>query len=257
MLLQYRKLIDECSRSRRSNIVLALDVKQTNRMKQLRRSLQILRWVEPHICAVKIGMQLLLPLGLHNGIRRIVMQTHEFGLPAIMDAKINDVGHTNRIMTEHFFNAGFDAVIANPIIGWKDGLEPIFNLAKSSGRGVLLLIYMSHSGATEGYGQKVIHPKTGRPIEQYKLFAERALEWGADGVVVGATYPEKIRSICKILGESVPIYSPGVGVQGGNVEETMRAGARYLIVGRSIVDLEKPKTSAEEIHVQLRKLLAC
>lgn len=255
--MQYRKLIDESSRSRRSNVVLALDVKQMDKASQLRRSLQILRSVEPHICAVKIGMQLLLSLGLHNGIRKIVTLTHEFGLPAIMDAKINDVGHTNRIMTEHFFNAGFDAVIVNPIIGWKDGLEPVFNLARSSGRGVLLLTYMSHIGAMEGYGQKVINPKTDRPIEQYKLFAERALKWGADGAVVGATYPEKIRSICKILGESVPIYSPGVGAQGGNIEKTMRAGARYLIVGRSIVDSEKPKTSAEKIHVQVRKLLAC
>ena len=63
---------------------------------------------------------------------------------------------------------------------------------------------MSHKGASEGYGQTIIDPETGEKTLQYISFAKKALKWGADGVVVGATYPEKITEIKQLLGEKVP-----------------------------------------------------
>jgi orotidine-5'-phosphate decarboxylase len=65
--------------------------------------------------------------------------------------------------------------------------------------------------------------------------------------VVGATYPEKINEVKRILGEKVPIYSPGVGAQGGAAETAVKAGASYLIVGREITMAGDPAKAASQL----------
>jgi orotidine-5'-phosphate decarboxylase len=163
---------------------------------------------------------------------------------AIMDAKVNDIGNTNQVIAEYYFAAGFDAIIANPFVGWEEGMKPLFEVAKRSNRGVILLTYMSHRGAIEGYGQNTTDAETGAKIPQYVAFARRALAWGADGVVVGATVPQKIAEVKTILQDKVDIYSPGVGAQGGAAETAIKAGADYLIVGREIANSPDPEKSA-------------
>ena len=226
---------------------MALDLNVENEKSPLTKSLEILKDAAPHLCAVKINRQLVLPMGLFGGVEKIVKTAKDLGLPTIMDCKINDVGHTNVSIAGNYFKAGFDAVIASPFIGWKDGLEPVFAMARQQGKGIILLVYMSHGGSAEGYGQRVYDEACGLMRYQYEAFAEKALEWSADGAVVGATYPEKIKTIHTILGERVPIYSPGIGAQGGDVEKAMRAGSRYLIVGRSIFGSENPERAAKEM----------
>jgi len=152
------------------------------------------------------------------------------------------------VIAEYYYEAGFDALIANPFVGWEEGLKPVFEVAKNRRKGVILLGYMSHKGAGEGYGQMVVDIESEQKKPQYLVFAEKALKWGADGVVVGATYPEKIREIHAVLGEKIPIYSPGVGVQGGEIESALKAGASYLIVGRVITLSENPAETAKKIR---------
>ncbi len=208
----------------------------------------------PHLCAVKLNRQLVLPLGL-EATRALVGGIHDLGLPAIMDCKLNDVGHTNTAIARYYFNVGFDALTASPFVGWEGGLQSVFEVAGEAGGGVILLVYMSHPGAVEGYGQWVVDAETGERRPQYLVFAEKALRWGADGVVVGATYPEKIREVFKVLGGEIPIFSPGVGAQGGSVEGAVVAGASYLIVGRSIINAEHPGMVAESLKERVNKAL--
>jgi orotidine-5'-phosphate decarboxylase len=111
---------------------------------------------------------------------------------------------------------------------------------------------MSHKGASEGYGQTIYDEETGAKTAQYLSFAKKALNWNADGVVVGATYPEKIREIREILKENVPIYSPGIGVQGGKAETALKAGARYLIVGRDIALAQNPAEIAKKLNASTK-----
>jgi len=188
-------------------------------------------------------------------VQKIVRRAHELGLPTIMDAKINDIGNTNRTIAEYYFQAGFDAVIASPFVGWEEGLQPVFEVAEQMKRGVIVLVYMSHKGASEGYGQTVRNPKTGELRSQYMVFTEKALEWRADGAVVGATYPEKIREVYAVLKDKVPIYSPGVGAQGGDIQAAVEAGARYLIVGRNIVQADESAETAKRTRDTAQKCL--
>jgi len=201
---------------------------------------------------VKINHHLVLPLGAFDGVQKLVAQIHEKGLLAIMDCKANDIGATNQVIAEYYYAAGFDALIANPLVGWEEGLEPIFNIASQSKRGVILLAYMSHKGAKEGYGQTLYNEKTGIKMTQYVSFAKKALKWNADGVVVGATYPEKITEIQEILGERIPIYSPGIGAQGGAAETALKAGARYIIVGRGLTTAQNPSETAKKLWTSIK-----
>ncbi len=248
-VLPFKEKIEKTSIEKCSDVILALDFPfQDPRERNLlvSRAGALLEAVQPHVCAVKINHHLVLPLGTFDGVRSLVEKAHAEGLLAIMDCKVNDIGATNQVIAEYYYEAGFDALIANPFVGWKDGLQPIFEIARKRGRGVILLSYMSHRGATEGYGQTIID-ETGARMPQYALFAKKALKWHADGVVVGATVPEKIREIKEILEGKIPIYSPGVGVQGGLVATVRKAGARYLIVGREITMADDPSAAAKKI----------
>lgn len=247
--MSFKQRMENLAKEAKSNIILALDFPYTeNHARLFSRSLKILESTSPYICAVKMNRQLVLPLGLFDGVQKIISGAHGFGLPTIMDAKINDIGNTNRAIAEYYYEAGFDAVIASSFVGWEEGLQPVFDVAKRLGRGVIVLVYMSHKGAAEGYGQMVQDATTKRLVPQYRVFAEKALRWNADGVIVGATYPDKVREIHGILKEKVPIYSPGVGAQGGDVELAVEAGARYIVVGRTILNSRDIAKTAEKIR---------
>jgi len=248
--------MEDASRAKGSSIVLALDFPfQTPETRQalLAKAQTVLSAASPSICAVKINHHLTLPLGIFDGVQQLIRQAHDAGLPVIMDCKVNDIGATNQAIAEYYFAAGFDAVTANPFVGWEEGLKPLFDAAARQKRGVILLTYMSHRGAKEGYGQTVFDAETAAETKQYLAFARKALKWRADGAVVGATVPEKIREIHAVLGETVPIYSPGVGAQGGAAEAAMQAGARFLIVGREITQAGDPAEAARKLKASANR----
>ncbi len=259
----FRKMMETSSLNRKTRVVLALDIstrlpkenRGNARGDLLERALFTLEQTNEHIAALKINHQLLLPLGLYDLMQEIISKAKSSSLPVIMDCKANDVEHTNRWIARHYFDAGFDAIIANPFVGWEGGIQPLMSEAREQGKGVILLAYMSHPGATEGYGQQVLPTNSTKPQPQYLLFAQKAVKWGADGVVVGATYPDKIREINDVTEGKVPIYSPGIGAQGGDISEAFRAGCKYAIVGRAIFESEDPGKSARDTKDKINKAL--
>ena len=247
--------MQQTAKNKKSNIILALDFsfeKPENRKKLFSKAESVLEAAHSHLCAVKFNHHLILPLGLFDGVEKLVKKAHDEGLMTIMDCKVNDIGSTNEVIAEYYYAADFDALIANPFIGWEEGLKPIFDVAHRQQRGVILLVYMSHKGASEGYGQTIFNPEKGEKTPQYASFAKKALKLEADGAVVGATYPEKIREVHRILGEKIPIYSPGIGAQGGEIRTALEAGASYLIVGRAITLAENPAEEAKKIRMLAR-----
>jgi orotidine-5'-phosphate decarboxylase len=69
-----------------------------------------------------------------------------------------------------------------------------------------------------------------------------------DGIVVGATHLKTLKHISSVT--SIPIYSPGVGTQGGNPKLAIASGSNYLIIGRSIL---RSKDQQKTLSNLLRK----
>lgn len=228
---------------RDTKIILALDFDGGRPARLFEDGLRLLRKTVESLCAVKLGRQTVLNLGTER-TQRFVEFVHEQGIPCIVDDKLNDIGATNKAIAESYFRLGIDGLTASPFVGWLEGLQPLFEIAHDNGKGVIVLSYMSHPGASEGYGQTVVLERRKKTEPLYLLFAKRARQWGADGVVVGATRPEVIREVKKIVGSRVPIYSPGVGTQGGGMATSARAGTDYFIIGRSITRSANPERVA-------------
>lgn len=245
-MVGFKERIEESSESKNSRIILALDVTGRTPERIRNTALNIVKRVAPYVCAVKLNLHILLPLNLFTEVSEILVEAHSRDLECIADCKLNDIGSTNLVAARYLTEAGFDAVTVNPFIGWEEGVQPIIGEIHDKSCGVLLLAYMSHRGAREGYGRMVIEDGGVQPF--YKLFVRKALEWGCDGVVVGATRPAVIYEVYSMLGETIPIYAPGIGVQGGHIEAALKAGARYLIIGRSILSASDPEAEARRLR---------
>ena len=226
-----------------SRVILALDLQGSTPGKLLRTGVSLIERTSPYLCAVKIGRPTILNLGMDR-TRRLIKSAQTADLPTIIDDKLGDIDEINSAICGAYFNIGFDGIIVSPLAGWKGGLEPVFNIARKEGKGVIVLVYMSNPGASTGFGQLVIRTRRDRPRPQYEIFAQRAHEWGADGVVVGATRPEIIRQVRATLTNGIDIYSPGVGTQGGRILLASKAGSNFLIVGRSIATALDPERVA-------------
>ncbi len=234
----FADLIVGAKEEKKSPIVLALDLSPDRPSKLMRKASKTLEAVAPYVCALKLNFHLILPLGT-SGVKPLVDSAHSAGLACIADAKLSDIGRTNEVAAGYYFDAGFDAITVSPLPGWEGGLEPVFELAREHGRGILVLAYMSHPGASSTFGLELAGGK-----KLYEVFVEKALEWGADGLVVGATRPDIIRAIRSRVGPGMLIFSPGVGAQGGDARAALEAGADFLIIGRSIALAEKPGEAA-------------
>ena len=212
-----------------------LESKTINNIKQL----------HPYLCAIKLNFHLLLPLSKKE-IQKINKTAHKYGLQTIADIKLNDIGNTNRVTTEHLWELGFDAVIANPIMGL-DSLKNLVKSAHKNGKGVITLCHMSAPEAKLSYDMEI---KMGKKQQLYQLFLNWALTAKVDGIVVGATFPKIIQYCSKKAGKNLSIFSPGVGTQGGNANEVLESGTNYLIVGRTILNSKKPIEVAKELQLE-------
>ena len=209
-------------------------------------------------CAAKVNFHLLLRLGPAE-VSALCSAARRAGMLCVADIKLNDIGSTNEAACSALWSMGFDAVIANPIMG-PDALARLARSAHARGRGVVALCHMSAPEAREAYEARVgaggrggrggtRRPAPAEPL--YRRFLRWAGEAGADGVVVGATFP-RIIAECARLEPGLRVYSPGVGAQGADAAETVRAGASYVIVGRSIVGSRSPGAAARRIAAALR-----
>ena len=223
----------------RGPVILANDYDDARSLES--RTLKNIERLHPHICAIKLNFHLLLPLGRRE-IRNITRAAHRRGLEAIADIKLNDIGNTNRVTAGRLWEMGFDAVIANPVMG-PDALKNLARSAHREGMGVITLCHMSAPEARISYELRL----QARKRRLYRLFLDWALGSGADGIVVGATYPDIIKECSRRAGSRLEIFSPGVGTQGGDARQTRESGSDYLIVGRSILGARDPASAARRL----------
>ena len=239
----FKTRLSQISKSN-GKVILANDYDSSVKNLQ-NKTIQNIKKLNPYLCGIKLNFHLLLPLSAKE-IIKINKTAHDYGLQTIADIKLNDIGNTNRVTTEHLWNLGFDAVIANPIMG----LDSLKNLVKSSHKeqkGVITLCHMSAPEAKLSYDMEI---KMGKKQQLYQLFLNWALTAKVDGIVVGATFPKIIQYCSKQAGKNLSIFSPGVGTQGGNASEVISSGTSYLIVGRTILNAKNPVSVAKELHSQ-------
>ncbi len=135
----------------------------------------------------------------------------------IGDAKRGDIGNTAAQYARALFDdLGFDSVTVNPYMGF-DSVDPFLKYPE---KGVFLLALTSNPGSRDFQRQKV-----GRtPL--YEKVVRAAKKWNTSaniGLVVGATHPRELKRIRSLV-PGMPLLIPGVGSQGGDLEQSIRYG---------------------------------
>ena len=141
----------------------------------------------------------------------------------IADAKRGDIGNTSKKYAAAFFDStvsgfDFDAVTVAPYMG-EDSVSPFLEY---SGKWVILLALTSNRGADDF--QLMIEGDSG--LRLFEKVITRSQSWGgADRMmyVVGATRAEMVDHIRKLVPAHFFLV-PGVGAQGGNLQEVSRCG---------------------------------
>ena len=144
------------------------------------------------------------------------------GIPVILDAKRGDVGSTaEQYAREAFERYNADAVTISPFLG-HDSVTPYTDHAD---RGVIILCRTSNPGGSDLQFLEIDGP-AGRERLYQRIARVVAHDWNGNGncaLVVGATFPEELAEVRRIVGD-LPLLVPGIGAQGGDIEATVQAG---------------------------------
>lgn len=195
----------------------------------------------------------------------VVEHARERGLLVIADGKRGDIDVTAAAYAGALFGGtatpfgevaglGADLVTVNPLMG-RDAIAPFVAAARASGGGVLLLVRTSNPGAAD---LEDLMLEGGGTL--WERIAALVAELGAQGVgesglsdvgaVMGATAPGHLERARELMGQAVFLL-PGIGAQGGRVEEQRaafapgRAGG-LLSASRSIAEAYRKGTGTPE-----------
>jgi orotidine-5'-phosphate decarboxylase len=211
---------------KKTRVILALDV--TSREDALR----VVGAVKDYVDAIKLNWPLILAVG-----PEIIREMSGFK-DVICDMKIADIPNINRLIVEQAVSRGASAVICHGFTG-EDSVRACVEAAKGQ---VFVVTEMSHPG-----GKQYTAPVADR-------LAALAKSAGARGIVAPATRPERIVALRKII-DNLEIISPGVGAQGGKASDAIRAGADYIIVGRTIYESTDPATAARKLVDEVKEVV--
>ncbi len=177
----------------------------------------------------------------------------------ILDAKRADIGNTNNGYVSAIFDwLGFNAVTLHPYLG-KEALLPFLD---RKDKGCIILCRTSNPGAGEFQDLSVKHSVFNIGVPLWQIVAEKVSKnWNKNKnclLVVGATYPEEMKKVREIAGD-MTFLVPGIGAQGGNVEQVIKAGLNSeglgLIINssRGIIFAENPREEAQKLCEEIRK----
>ncbi len=229
--------------------MLPRDFRETtliSRNDQLRRCAQLtttfcretLQLVEPFAGVVKVQAAFFELLGPQGAIAlsQVIQTARELGFVVILDAKRGDIASTATAYADAAFGGcsidgdifpiwNADALTINPYLG-RDAVEPFLAAAKTTKRGVFVLVRTSNAGS--GLFQDLVC--NGQPL--YRHVAAAVANWNATtigtcglgdvGAVVGATHPRELAELRAAL-PNVWFLVPGYGAQGGTAADVKAA----------------------------------
>ena len=180
----------------------------------------------------------------------------------IADAKRGDIGNTSTRYAKAFFEElGADSVTIAPYMG-ADSVKPFL---KFEGKFSIVLGLTSNEVAQDF---QLNRDNSGEAL--YERVLRRVALWGSYEqlmFVVGATKTEYLKSVRKIIPDHF-LLVPGVGAQGGDLEEVMKSGlgkepnllinsSRGIIYKSSREDFfEAASVAAQEIRDSMKPFIA-
>jgi uridine monophosphate synthetase len=173
-------------------------------------------------------------------------------IPFILDAKRGDIADTaDAYATAVFEQIHADAVTVNGYLG-SDGVLPF---AYYPEHGVFVLCRTSNPSAGEIQDLDAVVPV-------YIRQAGLARKWNTVnniGLVVGANCPQEMENVRRTCPD-MWILAPGVGAQGGYIEQALRAGYTdfggiLINVGRGISNAKYPREAALGYVQQMREII--
>jgi orotidine-5'-phosphate decarboxylase len=178
----------------------------------------------------------------------------------IADAKRGDIGNTSKMYAKAFLeNLPFDAITVAPYMG-EDSVTPFLSYTD---KWVVLLALTSNKGADDFQ----YHDEDG--IKLFERVLTVSQKWGTINnlmYVVGATRADMLKDIRQLVPDHF-LLVPGVGAQGGSLEEVAKYGmntkcgllvnsSRGIIFADSTENFDKVAgEKAREIQLEMEKYL--
>lgn len=179
----------------------------------------------------------------------------------IADAKRGDIGNTSEMYAKAFFKRlNCDAITVAPYMG-SDSVKPFL---KFEGKWAIVLGLTSNEGSADFQLQKV------NGQEFYLNVIETSAKWGNENnlmYVIGATKAAMLQDVRKLIPNHF-LLVPGVGAQGGSLEEVCKYGLNKdigLLVNcsRSIIYAsggddfaKKAADEAQKIAAQMKVIIS-
>jgi orotidine-5'-phosphate decarboxylase len=225
--MNFKEKIIETIKFRKSAVCVGLDVEpdklpailKNEKDPVLKFNTEIIAATKDYVAAYKPNLAFYEQSGV-KGIE-CFEKTLEFiggGIIKIADAKRGDIGNTSKKYAQAFLTAwDCDAITVSPYMG-EDSVSPFLD---REDKGVFVLALTSNKGSFDFQMQKMAD---GRYL--YEFVIERINAWNTKkncGLVVGATHPQMFEGIRK-LAPDLPYLIPGIGAQGGDLENTVKYG---------------------------------
>jgi len=256
--------LQKAQQTNRSYICLGLDLDPRKIPQEFSNSVRgmfefarrIVEATADQVCAYKPNLAFYENLGPEGlSLLQLLVERIPERIPVILDGKRNDIGNTAAQYASALFDRyRADWVTINPYMGY-DSMRPFL---ERKDRGALVLCLTSNAGAKDFQLLNV----DGRPL--YQVVADRVKYWNKDnncGLVVGATHPEQLKEIRELAGD-MPLLIPGVGAQGGSLEEAVLYGTddfrkvAVINVGRSVLYASSGSDFDQRARQEVAKLNA-
>jgi orotidine-5'-phosphate decarboxylase len=198
-----------------------------------------------------------------QSLERTIRFLKDFEVFTIADAKRGDIGNTSKMYAKAFFEIlDFDAVTVAPYMG-DDSVSPFLEYQN---KWVILLVLTSNKGAFD-FQFTINHESSRKFFEEIII---KSQQWGTEDnlmYVVGATQANMLADIRKIAPGHF-LLVPGVGAQGGSLEEVAKYGlndrcglivnsSREIIFASMNNDFaEKAGLKAKELQQKMEQILS-
>lgn len=155
-------------------------------------------------------------------LERVVSDLRDSGALTILDVKRGDIGSTMTAYAEAYLAddspLAVDAITVSPYLGF-GSLQPAIDLAHETGRGIYVLARTSNPEGSEVQLAMGEENSVVQHIIDESARVNRRSGQSAVGLVVGGTH----KSIgCDLSAFNASILVPGIGFQGGRLEDLPR-----------------------------------